>query len=81
MASLFNILSTGNKDRTGNVVEININEIQPSRYQPRLEFDEEAIKELSESIKENGLIQPITVRDIDGHYEIIAGERRFNVKI
>ena len=45
MASLFNILSTGNKDRTGNVVEININEIQPSRYQPRLEFDEEAIKE------------------------------------
>ena len=51
MASLFNILSTGNKDRTGNVVEININEIQPSRYQPRLEFDEEAIKELSESIK------------------------------
>lgn len=77
MASLFNILSTGNKDRTGNVVEININEIQPSRYQPRLEFDEEAIKELSESIKENGLIQPITVRDIDGHYEIIAGERRF----
>ena len=77
MASLFNILSTGNKDRTGNVVEININEIQPSRYQPRLEFDEEAIKELSESIKENGLIQPITVRDVDGHYEIIAGERRF----
>ena len=77
MASLFNILSTGNKDRTGNVVEININEIQPSRYQPRLEFDEEAIKELSESIKENGLIQPITVRDIDGHYEIIAGERRW----
>ena len=77
MASLFNILSTGNKDRTGNVVEININEIQPSRYQPRLEFDEEAIKELSESIKENGLIQPITVRDVDGHYEIIAGERRW----
>lgn len=77
MASLFNILSTGNKDRTGNVVEININEIQPSRYQPRLEFDEEAINELSESIKENGLIQPITVRDVDGHYEIIAGERRF----
>lgn len=76
MANIFNILSP-NKDKTNSVVEININEIEPSRYQPRLEFDEEAIKELSESIKTNGLIQPIAVREIDGHYEIIAGERRF----
>lgn len=59
------------------VIKVPIDEIQPSRYQPRLNFDEEALQELSDSIKENGLIQPITVRRMDDHYEIIAGERRY----
>lgn len=54
------------------VIKVPIDEIQPSRYQPRLNFDEEALQELSDSIKENGLIQPITVRRMDDHYEIIA---------
>lgn len=57
--------------------EILIEKIVPNKYQPRREFTEEKIKELAESIKQNGLLQSITVRDIgDGFYELIAGERR-----
>jgi ParB family chromosome partitioning protein len=51
--------------------------IQSNRYQPRLNFDDGTLKELATSIKENGLIQPISVRPIEKGYEIIAGERRF----
>ncbi len=65
------------RDRTGTTVDLPISKIQASRYQPRLHFDETAMQELTESIKVNGLIQPITVRQVDDHYEIIAGERRW----
>jgi len=59
------------------IVEISLKEIRPNPYQPRKSFDEEALAELSESIKNDGLIQPIVVtEDIDG-YILIAGERRF----
>ena len=57
--------------------EILVEKIVPNKYQPRREFTEEKIQELAESIKQNGLLQSITVRDIgDGFYELIAGERR-----
>ena len=56
---------------------INIDEIKPNQYQPRSSFDNEAIEELALSIKENGLIQPITVRESYMGYELIAGERRY----
>ncbi len=59
------------------IVKIDINEIEPNREQPRKHFDEEAIEELSESIKRFGLIQPIIVAKKEGYYEIIAGERRW----
>ena len=56
--------------------EILVDKIVPNKYQPRHEFTEEKIKELAESIKQNGLLQSITVRDIgNGFYELIAGER------
>ncbi len=59
------------------VQEIQVDLIQPNRYQPRREFDAEALKELSESIKSYGILQPIIVRALDGgRYELIAGERR-----
>ncbi len=61
-----------------NIQYININDILPNRFQPRLTFDEEAIKELAASIKEHGIIQPIMVRRLnDNKFEIIAGERRY----
>jgi ParB family transcriptional regulator, chromosome partitioning protein len=60
------------------VQEVPLSHIIPNRYQPRTTFSEREISELSESIKKNGLIQPIMVRRKgDGFYELIAGERRF----
>lgn len=57
--------------------EIRIEKIVSNKYQPRREFTEDKIKELAESIKQNGLLQSITVRDMgNGFYELIAGERR-----
>jgi len=59
------------------VVEIPLPQLRANPYQPRKTFDEEAIKELAESIREHGVIQPIVVRQVLRGYEIIAGERRF----
>ena len=57
--------------------ELPIQLIISNRYQPRTSFNDETIAELAQSIKENGLIQPISVRPVGRQYEIIAGERRF----
>lgn len=54
-----------------------IEKIVPNPYQPRLEFNQDSLMDLSQSIRENGLIQPITLKEKDNHYEIIAGERRY----
>jgi ParB family chromosome partitioning protein len=52
--------------------------IQPGKYQPRMDMSQESLEELADSIRSQGLVQPIVVRPIDGgHYEIIAGERRW----
>jgi len=59
------------------IVELYLDDIIPNRFQPREKFDSEALKELSTSIKEHGVIQPIIVRKIGEKYEIIAGERRY----
>ena len=57
--------------------EIDIDLIQPNPDQPRSNFDEEALAELASSIRELGIIQPISLRSVGGYYQIIAGERRF----
>ena len=59
------------------VLQVHIEDIIPNRFQPRLTFDEEGLKELSDSIKEHGIIQPLVLRKLGDKYEIIAGERRF----
>lgn len=58
------------------VISAKVDEIQVSPFQPRRKFRKEQIDELAESIKERGLVQPLVVRLVDGHYELIAGERR-----
>lgn len=58
-------------------LHLKIDEIEPNRLQPRKNFDEDALQELSESIKQFGLIQPIIVKKRENFYEIIAGERRW----
>ena len=58
--------------------ELRLSEIEPNRSQPRREFDEQALQELSDSIARHGLLQPITVRPLPGGgYQIVAGERRW----
>ena len=60
------------------IQELNLADIRPNPFQPRTEFDEEALSELAASIKAIGIVQPITVRAVEeGKYEIIAGERRW----
>lgn len=59
------------------IVEIPLTQLRANPYQPRKTFDEEAIKDLAESIREHGVIQPIVVRQALKGYEIIAGKRRF----
>ena len=59
------------------VMEIPIEDIVPNPYQPRRVFSQAALEELSNSIKSYGILQPITVRERDGKYELVAGERRF----
>lgn len=56
---------------------IPIEKIVPNPYQPRLEFNQDSLMDLAQSIRENGLIQPITLKENNGKYEIIAGERRY----
>jgi len=57
--------------------EVPIGKIEPNPYQPRREFDESQLVDLAESIQSEGLIQPIVVRQIDGGFQLIAGERRW----
>ena len=78
------IKSTDNEIRTAaeeaerrGVLEIDVSLIDVNPDQPRKVFNEEEIQGLAESIKENGLINPITLREKDGKYQIISGERRF----
>ena len=59
------------------ILQIDVNMIVPNLYQPRKYFREEALKELSESIKHNGILQPLSVRVMGDRYELVAGERRW----
>ena len=64
-------------ENTDGAVMMNITKVEPNREQPRKKFDEDALLELSESIKQFGVLQPLLVQERDDYYEIIAGERRW----
>ena len=72
------ILNEATKDSIQN---IKLDELRSNPYQPRKTFDEEALQELSDSIKEHGVFQPIIVKKGIKGYEIIAGERRVKASI
>ncbi len=65
------------EDSKDKVVMVKIAEVEPSRKQPRKQFDEDALLELAESIKQFGVLQPLLVQKKEDYYEIIAGERRW----
>lgn len=66
-----------NENQSKEIVYIRIDEIIPNRFQPRLTFNEDELKDLSESIKIHGIIQPLVLRKVGDKFEIIAGERRY----
>ena len=63
------------------ISDIKVSLVKPNPYQPRIDFDLASLEELKNSIKEKGIIQPITVRKVDNHFELIAGERRLRAAI
>ena len=73
------LLSGGNEDAPREALQsLAIGRIKPGRYQPRTRMDETALNELADSIREQGLMQPILVRPVEaGRFEIVAGERRW----
>lgn len=80
-AILEDVESSYNKELEGGnaenlIIEIDVDKIEPNPYQPRSNFDKEALRELSDSIARHGLIQPIIVIQKDDSYVLIAGERR-----
>ncbi len=69
-------METG-KSKEGGITVVKLTKIEPNREQPRKNFNEDALQELADSIKEKGVLQPLLVQDRKDHYEIIAGERRW----
>ncbi|NBD38567.1 MAG: ParB/RepB/Spo0J family partition protein [Verrucomicrobia bacterium] len=67
----------GARETATGLYEVPVSRIQPNPRQPRKSFSEEHLKELAESIRSEGLLQPVVVRHQDSHYELIAGERRW----
>ena len=71
------VVKEADRDPKDNVIMVKIAQVEPSRKQPRKQFDEDALLELAESIKQFGVLQPLLVQKKDDYYEIIAGERRW----
>lgn len=63
------------------IFEVYVDDILPNRFQPRLSFDQNALNELANSIRQHGIIQPLVVRKLGDKYEIIAGERRYKAAV
>ncbi|MBQ4465823.1 MAG: ParB/RepB/Spo0J family partition protein, partial [Oscillospiraceae bacterium] len=74
MAGIFTLHREKTKEQR--IMQIPTAEIFPNPYQPRVAFSEDELRALSESIRQNGILQPLTVRFAEDHYELIAGERR-----
>lgn len=73
--------SNASQQDTANLLEIDVAAIRANPYQPRHNFDSQALEELKQSIREKGIIQPITVRRVENYYELVAGERRLRAVV
>ena len=74
--SFISDISEGDQRNTTGSIEFPVGKIRPNPYQPRKSFDDKGLEELAASIKENGVFQPVLVRESVGGYELVAGERR-----
>ncbi|KNY29748.1 ParB/RepB/Spo0J family partition protein [Pseudobacteroides cellulosolvens] len=71
------LIDEGTTNEDKGIMELKINEIEPNKGQPRKYFDDDKLTHLAESIKQHGIVQPIIVKNEDGVYRIVAGERRW----
>ena len=71
------VTSATEADKADGLVELDIDRIQRGKYQPRQNFDQQALQELADSIAAQGVVQPVVVRPEGNHYELVAGERRW----
>ena len=71
------VVGSADPQDTSDVLRIPVDRMEPNPFQPRMNFDQEALQELAESIRTFGLIQPVTVRKKGSKYQIISGERRY----
>ena len=71
------VTQVSESDVASGITELGIDQIQRGQYQPRQHFDQQALQELADSITAQGIVQPLIVRPEGGHYELIAGERRW----
>jgi len=74
---LSELLAGANMAATRAVIDVELDRLQPNPYQPRRVISEEALAELTDSIREQGVLQPLLVREIEHGYQIVAGERRW----
>jgi ParB family chromosome partitioning protein len=65
------------EEKSNGLIELDIDRIQRGKYQPRQNFDQEALQELADSIRSQGIVQPVVVRPEGNHFELVAGERRW----
>ena len=75
------LISSRDKEEQAGLIHLSIADIKSNRFQPRVHFDEQKIEELAQSIRTNGVIQPILVRKTGDSYELIAGERRIKASL
>ena len=71
------VTSVAEAEKSDGLVELDIDRIQRGKYQPRQNFDQDALQELADSIRAQGIVQPVVVRPEGGHFELVAGERRW----
>jgi len=71
------VTSASEAEKTEGLTELDVDRIQRGKYQPRQNFDQQALQELADSIRAQGVVQPIVVRPEGGQYELVAGERRW----
>ncbi len=71
------VMQVSEQDHNNGLSELDIDRIQRGKFQPRQHFDQQSLQELADSIRSQGIVQPIVVRPEAGHFEIVAGERRW----
>ena len=77
IGNIEDVTQVSDEERVSGMVELDVDQIQRGKYQPRQHFDQQALQELADSILAQGIVQPVVVRPDGAHYELIAGERRW----